>query len=360
MTDGAEPIIRSYRDGDEQQINELFNRIFGTHRTLEEWVWKYKANPVADSRVICLAEANGRIIGQYACIPRRLKFKEGVIKGTFVADNFVVPEHRGGVRGIQWKTFNHGCEIHRADSYACGLGFPNREHYIVGKRFMGYRDFGNIDVLRRRLNWHASIRRRMPWLPAPFVNAAGFLASLGTRRRIAGEGREDGSRAQVRPVDAFDERFDAFWERVRDQHGIIGVRNRQYLSWRYGRPGMKYEILISEIDGEMSGYLVSTIADEERGRTGHIVDLLVDERKDAGDSLITNALVRFLSAKADHATCWMMGHCALHGTLEQHGFERDEGQPVHGVYMIFGRGIDEAFIGDARNWYVTMGDSDVF
>jgi len=353
-------IIRSYREGDETEINELFNRVFGKRRALAEWTWKYRDNPISDPRLICLAEVDGGIIGQYACIPRRMKIKDTTVKVSFVADNFVVPEHRGGVRGVQWKTFRLGCENHLANEYACGLGFPNHEHYVVGKRFMKYRDFGNIDVFRRRLNWRMSVRRRLPWLPSPVVSAVGFLAAVAGRQRISRESPVGEARTEVREISSFDDRFDAFWEAVKDQHGVIGVRDREYLHWRYGKPGVKYEILVSEIDGEMSGYLISTIAEEEQGRTGYIVDILVDERRETGSCLIRSALLRFFSEKADHARCWAMGHNALCGTLERYGFVKDAAERINGVYMIFGRDVDESFIREARNWYVTMGDSDVF
>lgn len=360
MKSEGDHIIRSYREGDETEINELFNRIFGKRRALAEWTWKYRDNPVSDPRLICLAEANGGIIGQYACIPRRMKIRDATVNVSFVADNFVVPEHRGGVRGVQWKTFRLGCEHHLANAYACGFGFPNHEHYVVGKRFMQYRDFGSIDVLCRRLNWHMSVRRRLPWIPSAIVNAAGFFGALASRRHIQRENEAENTRTAVKEVPVFDERFDAFWEKVKDQHGVLGVRDREYLHWRYGKPGMKYAIFVSEMDGEMSGYLISTTAEEEQGRTGYIVDILVDERRETGSCLIRNALLRFLSEKADHVRCWMMGHNALSGTLERYGFVKDAKERINGVYMIFGGDVDESFICEARNWYVTMGDSDVF
>jgi len=95
---------------------------------------------------------------------------------------------------------------------------------------------------------------------------------------------------------------------------------------------------------------------------GYLVDILVDESAEAGPSLIKECILRFLSSKVDYVLCWMLEDKKLYQTLKEYGFiEREIDQNANGVYLIFdNKNIEATYIGDSRNWYITMGDSDVY
>lgn len=355
-------IIRMYKDGEEKEINDLFNSIFNEKRPVEEWIWKFKENPLSGINLISVAEVHGKIVGQYACLPCLFKYKEMIVKVSYVVDNFVLPEFRGGVKGTQWGMFRHDCEVSVNENMAYGMGFPNREAYIIGKRFLKYSDFGSVSVLFKRLNWRLSIEKRFPWLPQFIINTAGKFSNLGYKILVSKSGLKRPGTLKIRQVDSFDHEFDAFWEKVKGQYGIIGVRDKSYLQWRYRKPGKRHEIFVSEIEGEMVGYMVLSVRREENHIVGYVMDILVDEQVEAGPALIREALLRFLSEKVDYVRCWMMQDKRLYETLVEHGFvARDGDQTIKGVYLIFdSRNIEDAYIGDSRNWYITMGDSDTF
>ena len=214
----------------------------------------------------------------------------------------------------------------------------------------------------KRLNWRLSIEKRFPWLPSFIINTAGKFSDLGYKILISTLNRNRSGALKIRLVDSFDHKFDEFWEKVKGQYGIIGVRDRRYLEWRYRKPGKRHEIFVADIAGEMVGYMVLSVRKEEKHIIGYIMDILVDERVEAGFALVRQALLRFLSDKVDYVRCWMMQDKKLYKTLREHGFvERDGDQTIKGVYLIFdGKNIDDAYIGDSRNWYITMGDSDTY
>lgn len=355
-------IIRMYNDGEENEINSLFNSVFNEKRSLNEWIWKFKENPLSEINLISVAELHGRIVGQYACLPCLFKYGDMVVKVSLVVDNFVLQEFRGGSKGILWKMFRKDCEVSVNENVAYGMGFPNREHYIIGKRFLKYSDFGSIPVLFKSLNWRLPIERRFPWLPPFIINAAGIFSNLGYKQLVKIRDSKKPEVLQVRPVDSFSEKFDAFWEKVKGQYGIIGVRDRRYLDWRYRKPGEKYEIFVSEIAGEMVGYMVLKIRREDKHIVGYIIDILVDKQVEAGSALIKQALLRFLSEKVDYIRCWMMQDKKLYGTLRNYGFvELDVDQTIKGVSLTFdSKNIEAGYIGNSKNWYLTMGDSDVY
>ncbi len=354
--------IRMYRDGEETEINDLFNSIFNEKRPIEEWIWKFKGNPLSGINLISVAERDGKIVGQYACIPCLFKYKDRIVKVSYVVDNFVLPEFRGGVKGTQWRMFRLDCEVSVNENISYGMGFPNRETYIIGKRFLKYSDFGSVPVLFKRLNWRLAIENRFPWLPPFIINTAGKLSNQGYKILASTLNRKSPGGLKIRTVDSFDDKFDAFWDKVKGQYGIIGVRDRRYLQWRYRKPGTRYEIFVSEIAGEMVGYVVLSIRQEEEHIIGYIMDILVDEQVEAGPALIRQALLRFLSGRVDYVRCWMMQDKILYETLRSNGFvARKVDQTIKGVYLIFdNKNIEPSYIGDCQNWYITMGDSDTF
>ncbi|GJM15326.1 MAG: hypothetical protein DHS20C13_06530 [Thermodesulfobacteriota bacterium] len=59
--------IRPYKEGDEVNINNAFNKVFKQNRTLEEWYWKFK--PEKDGYAISVAVDNqGKVLAHYAGI----------------------------------------------------------------------------------------------------------------------------------------------------------------------------------------------------------------------------------------------------------------------------------------------------
>ena len=92
-------MIREYREGDEVEINRLFNEIFCASRSLDEWRWKFIENPI-NVRVIAVAESGGRIVGQYSNVIALFQYFNKVVPITLPADNFVLPRFRGGIKGV--------------------------------------------------------------------------------------------------------------------------------------------------------------------------------------------------------------------------------------------------------------------
>lgn len=353
-------IVRKYKDGDEEEINRLFNDIFGEKRSIDEWAWKFRKNPFGDILLIGLAESGGQIVGQYANIPILFKYKDSNVLVGLPVDNFVHPNFRGGFKGMQKAMFEFQNLLADENNICFGLGFPNREAYIVGKRVLKYKDIGRIPVLFRRLNWRLAIKRILPSLPSIVLNTVRDINNVVYRILIKTKSRHKPEGLKIKLYDSFDERFDEFWEKIKGQYGIIGVRDQKFLNWRYKKPGNTYEIIVAELAGKIAGYAVIKTKTENEHVVAYIIDILVDESLEAGPAIIKLALLRVLSNKADYVFCWMMQDKMLYQSLKNFGFiERDIDQPINGVHLIFDRkNIDESYIGNPKNWYLTMGDSD--
>ena len=154
--------IRRYRRGDESQINELFNSVFGHGRDLAEWSWKFNDAPVEDVNLTVMAESNERLVGQYACIPMSFKCGQEIVRTAQPVDNVIHPSFQA--QGIQKKMFEFWEKtVLPAERVVFSFGLPNRAAYAVGKRSLGYKDLCGLPTLYRRLNWRLAARRRAPW-----------------------------------------------------------------------------------------------------------------------------------------------------------------------------------------------------
>lgn len=351
--------IREYREGDEVEINRVFNEVFCASRSLDEWRWKFIENPI-NARVIAVAEAAGRIVGQYPNVIALFQYVNKVVPVTLPADNFVIPRFRGGIKGVE-KAMHEFQRRLWPRPLACG--FPTQAHLIIGKRILNYKEIGKMPVLFMRLNFRLAVRNRVPWMPSYLLAAVRSASNLWFRIFVKTLKFRAASVVTTRIVDSFDARIDALWERVKGKHGIICVRDSRYLGWRYRKPGARYRIIIAEKGDELVGYAVTGERYNAGATEGHIVDLFADDSPEVLDALVRRSVLDLLSRKADYALCWMLRDKGAFRALCEIGFapKEDVFPPVNIAFQIFDRQIvDEKVAGDARNWFLTMGDSDVY
>ncbi len=354
--------LRRYKDGDEEEIVRLLNDIFGENLTLEGWIWKHKENPLSYLNLAILAEHKGRIIGQYAGLPVLFKFKDKIVKFGMVVDNFVHPDFRGGVQGIQRKMFEYSCKLWERESMPMGWGLPNRQHYIVGKRILKYKDVGKIPFLFRRLNWNLAVKKRFLWLPQSMIQANQYLSSMYFKLLIGARHGNTVAKVKVRKVHSFDERVTVLWNKVKDQYEIIAVRDQTYLNWRYKKPGNNYQIIVGEKGDEIVGYIVIDVKKTDGQTVGYIVDFLSLRDHNIECALIKAALLASIAKKVDYVLCWMLPNKGAYAALRKFGFaERKDFSSTNVVYHIFNpTEIDEVLLKDTKNWYLTLADSDIF
>lgn len=352
-------IIREYREGDEIEINRLFNEIFGASRSLDEWRWKFSENPT-NARVIAVAESGARIVGQYSDMTAFFKCPNKVELFFSPVDNFLIPRFRGGIRGVQKALFDFRDQlVWRFGIHVC-FGFPNRAAYIVGKRFLTYEDLGKMPVLFMRLNFRLAVRNRIPWMPPYLLSVVQSASNFGFRIVVKALKFRAASVVKTRIVDSFDARIDALWERVKGKHGIICVRDHRYLDWRYRKPGASYRIVIAEKGDELVGYAVTGVRHDSGAMVGHIVDLIADDSPEVLAALVRRSVLELLYRKVDYALCWMLPDKPAFRALREIGFAQNEATfpPVPIVFGSRDPSIDKEVVGDSRNWFLTMGDSD--
>lgn len=349
----SELTVRRYVPGDEQQINHLHNAVFGTERSLEVWRWKYEHSPRGQIKLIYVMEDADHVVGHYGNLTLDAVYQGEVLFAAQPTDIAIQAEYRG--RGLIAPLFRTQPPLARAEGVRFGFGFPNELHYPVGKEVLGYRDVGEVLLMRRYLNPGLFLARlvRIPRI-------LDWTRPLGKRLAWVLYGQRWARSVEewaIERVPYFDERFDRFWERMVNVYPVMVARHGKHLNWRYvERPDVRYTTYAATQDEELQGYVVLSL-ERRIALQGLVADLLaVDET--ITEALLQRALAHFLDQGVDMVSCWALRHTDLYRALRRLGFiQRRVAAPL--VCMVFDHGtIDEKFLCDPRNWYVTMGDSD--
>jgi hypothetical protein len=351
-----ESVVRQCVPEDGEQLNGLYNRIFGLNRPLDAWRWRYLRNPATSHIMIVVAEQEGRLIGQYAGFPREFMYRGKRLPFVYSQDTFTDPNAKKDFT-LLLRLFTAAAALGREAGYLLGFGFPHATRiYGIGKKVLGYKDVADMVQIVRRLNWFLAIKMRNAALATAMEPIIRNVSALFYQFKLA-----------LRPVPrrvvetrTIGPEFDALWERQKDRYPLIGVRDAKYLRWRFlEKPECEYTLLTTpDGNGGITGYMVLRVKPVDDSTVGHVIDYLCDDME-SFDSLLTEGLKRFVGRRVDFAICLTPPGSEFEQRLTRHhGFARKSfTHRIPLVYQDFSPEIDEATVKDPANWYVTFADT---
>ena len=350
-------VIETYKDGDEIGINNLFNTIFKQNRDLKEWEWKFMKSPISSRPFIILAKDGEKIVGEYSCIAYYLKYRDKIVRNVEPVDNMVDEDYRGGAKGIQVQMFLKLEEALRNNGIDVGFGFPNREAYIVGKRFLKYVDLIKIENFFKRLSWRLALKSRVN-IPL-LIDFVGWMSRFMIRFSIAVT-KKPIRGIQYRWVRAFDERIDLFWEKISEQYSIMVKRDFRYLNWRYcKKPRNDYHILQAEKDGDIVGIIIVKYEDRGDARIGFIMECIAIKEPYLMENLVRRGLIFLSQNKVDYVLVRLSSGDSIRNIFNKIGFSPKEGiWDSNFVYKIYSSNVDSSILQDPSLWHVSFGDCD--
>jgi len=351
--------IRAYRDGDEEGIMELWravysDRQFDGEKWLRLWQWMYKANP-AGNGWIWLAEDKGRIVGQYAIVPVKMKVGTKIILAAQSVDTMTHPDYR---RQKMFETLAQKVyEDAAADDVFLIYGFPNQFSHPGVINRLSWFDVSNMQIMLKSLNWRNAVKLRVRNRLLQIALAIGadlVFDELFWRAQkppiIEG--------LNINQVTAFDERFDEFWNRICNQSQIMVVRNRDYLNWRYSTPDANYSIFTAEKDHRICGYIVLQHNIQEGMKISTVFDLMATP-EEIMHCLISRAIEESRQKGIDIIIYSSITNKAYHRILRRNGFMSLPFKK--GSYFTVyssSSSISKEFLSNSQNWLVQTGDSD--
>ena len=167
-------------------------------------------------------------------------------------------------------------------------------------------------------------------------------------------------------IDRFDDRFETFWQRIKDDYPIVTVKDPAYLNWRYATTlHEEYEIICMERSGsgEIIGLLVLGLRKEEMIK-GSIYEFITPKSVDLSSAvcLLRYAIQRFRQNDAALIECWMFSHCHLYPELKKAGFISREKVGFDLSFQQVNQrndNISTAFVERITNWNISKGISDI-
>ena len=326
--DLKETVISLYREGDDEEILRVFNRVFGDGRTLEEWRWLYRDNPEGLQAHLARFE-DGEVVSEFCAVPRRVLLKGAPAIFGEVVDSYTDPSYRRGLKrrgpfasAGEWFAQTFG----RYDRDAIMYGLPTPANFRIGKRFLGYTHVEEVDMLFRDLEGAP---------PAPLTKEC-----------------------RPRKVDRFGPQVDALWSRVRSSFEAIVMRDTRFLNWRYAeRPDHQYE-LYEYLDhrGVVFAYTVLRNG-TSFGDQFAIADLLADPGHWALPEVIRHVELRAHESGADGTVAMLNPRSDAWQGIAGLGWEPRRTHFVFTARSFHHERLDLDWL--QANWYMTLGDFDV-
>ena len=98
----------------------------------------------------------------------------------------------------------------------------------------------------------------------------------------------------------------------------------------------------------------------EKETIGHIVDMLSINSREIVEQLVNTSYHYFARNGVRVLSAWIPNDCLYNEVLGQHGFSRDNTENYFGARILYKDTGSLAEVENISNWYLTMGDSDVF
>lgn len=351
-------IIKNYEERDWQGLSILFNDVFGKEITPQYFKWKNVSNPQGKS-IIKITTSEDKIIG-LSCI---WKFKMNIMGESIFAGQSVDAMVDSNYRrmGIFENMAMKAIEDMENEGLQLRFNFPNDAAYRASTNKINIKKVCDIPQYIKILNGREAF--------SMFSNNKLVKIVGGAIVDLYGKIRTAAIRINknyiIREIEWFDNSFDLFWDKVKNDYPIAIERSSQYLNWRYlGRPN-KYKVFAAYQNGEIICYIVAA-TEEKTGKNGeklllgHIADLVCSrDHKNAAIKLIIYAEEYLKANGACAVSCWMIKKWFYSSILTRLAFLQLRSPSVLAVLPV-GEMIKSMsnYVYDWNNWYITIGDSD--
>lgn len=257
--------LRPVELGDHERIEALKRRYELPAYTEAEWRHLYERSPLLRRRELdwtwgwVLESADGAVHGHLGNVPVEYAFDGRSVAAAAASDWVVQEEHRGHSLQLVLAFFRQsGAELLLNTTASSDYA---RAYAALGARqppLAGY-DRSFVWPVDRRQVAAAAMRKLGRSRDGPLAGLASALAApvtwIGRMTTASARGLASG----VERCREFDARFDAFSERLVAGGGLVCVRDREGLHWRYGRGiagGGVYVHALSGPDG-ISAYMLA-------------------------------------------------------------------------------------------------------
>jgi len=343
--------------GDEKDLEEVLSLRRVVFGEMEKdkldprfWQWEFMGGPDGKA-LIYVVEDENKIIGHFADLPRRFSAYGKVVRGTLSVDLMVAPDYRR--KGIFEEMGRYAIRRVKDENGLFMTTYPIRPETINGFKKIGWQEIVRLPVLVYPIRLCGIVNRYLHFLPLSLL--IGGLARILYNLLFAMRRRKGGERIEIEKVVELDSQFEHFLGKAISLYPIMGIRDRDYMTWRYFRhPTRTYTIYRAMEKGEMRGFIILRKVDLLAFNSAVIVDLLTLD-VDALSALVEKGIAYSQREGVDLLGFMVPETHPYYRLLRKHGFLRS---PKTFLFMLYSHGEDKELL-DPKGWYVNWGDTDV-
>lgn len=325
--------IKLYKDSEFENLMRLYESVFPKYMSKELWEWKNDKNPFGNFYTILMKD-HEEIIAAYSVSPKEFYIYGFKFPCVLSLDTMTNHQYQG--LGISTLLANLIYEYAKMKGSYFVYGFPNNNSVYMFEKKLGWINFGKKDLLIKDL--------------------------IQNNKQM-----KDFQKYKIVELDKFDDEINSFWELNKKRIPITIKKNKDYLNWRFvDHPFIKYKIFLvySKKPKQLKAYFIlKKYIDNKDVHYVHIIDYLIEsnnkrERKEIF-SFIDNYSLSEFQNECEKISLWM-SEIDLKDLLLNHLDYRVIQMETYFGYKIFRNEKKLINLKSLANWYITMGNNDVF
>ncbi len=321
--------LKQYQAGEEAEILDLFQKSFGKPLSPAYWNWRFGNNPFLPNPMIHLMWEGDVLAGHYGVSAIEMSIGGKVYLSSLSGTTMTHPDFEG--KGIFSRLATTLYERIAAEHGINGvLGFPNR-------------------------NSHYGLVKKIEWKDVSIVPSFSIYSEKLESRKV--DGLELIGRFGKEHIDFIRQTIDALG------FSVFVNRSEVYMNWRYiDCPINDYQCFEYRQNGSLAGIIITKSFPSFETQGAFEVDILevfcAPDLETIREML--TGVKQYYTAQGtafNKMNAWISLMDARHLVMERIGFF--VGTPL--TFMcskVFIPGTEQVY--DFRNWYISMGDSDVY
>lgn len=320
--------VRAAKNSDKDGILRLFSDTFGERsasRAESQWNWRWSLHPQVGTQgyIGTVAEWRSQIIGSATYLPACLFVHGQPVTASWAVDVVV---DSGKYRQALRQQSKNGSRS-RPEALRKGLAAALLEHRTVNRMLLSKHISGPMETIASRIGFRTLPDSGMRTLTVSV--AADYKRYLGPSLASVAAWIPDRVLIRLPETDLktanfdgeFDHHFDSLWGRVFKAYSAIGLRDAQYLNWRYRRhPFNRYNVITLPDNDCLRGYIVVSMSIKSGLKQGNIIDLLTAVDDHVAVEALVLAAIKYLRGRgAVKIHCYAAPH-GLIGILIKLGF----------------------------------------
>lgn len=320
--------------------------------------YQYFDNPAGKAIIELAVDPKKKVLaGQYVITPAKFRCFGRNVNSVLSLNTLTRKAYRGQkiFVGLAEKAYSRASD----EGFSFCYGAPNGNSYHGFVTKLKFDSITQFPLYMRPINLSKTVleKTNKKWL-ATLSRPFGVFFPNNSAGNKAGYKIEVLSKSNIGLMDEF-------WDRVKDKYPVMGVRDSEYLGYRYlNVPRRTYYPYVVIKDDKVVAFAVGRIREVAGITTGMLADFLfINGNENEACSVVREVVYVMKKAGANLAGCIMLEHTDEAKLLKKVGFIRcpqkilPQATPL--ILRVFDDSIDKVKISDIKNWFFTTGDYDV-